>query len=101
MWWEFIALLIAGVVIANYLFGCVGVDPSARMGNATVDPTLTAETIENAVQTAINSNASIVNDVWPIVAMCFIVVAGLVAVVVLNKRQTKDIKEHTENCIHS
>lgn len=97
MRWEFAFVVILIAVTILMVAGCVGIDPSASMGDATVTPTLTAETIETAVQTAINSNASIVNDMWPVVAMCFIAVAGLVGVKYLNKRQTEDIRDHIAN----
>ena len=105
MKWElaFVVVFVVATITMILLgtVGCVGVDPSASMGDATITPALTAESIETAVQTAINSNASIVNDLWPIVAMLLIAVAGLVAVKKLNKDQTREIREHTENCTHS
>lgn len=104
MWWE-TCFLVFCLAVCLFLWmsatGCVGVDPSASMGDAIIAPALTAQQIKTAVVTAINSNASIVNDLWPLVAMAFIGVAGLVAMKKLNTRQTKEIKEHTENCTHS
>ena len=99
--WEVLCCVTIVLILLCLVNGCVAVDPSSSMRDATINPALTAETIETAVQTAINSNASIVNDLWPIVAMLFIGVGGLVMVKKLNKDQTKDIKEHTENCTHS
>ncbi len=99
MKWELVFFgLIALVIALVALAGCIGVDPSASQGDVTMPTALTAETIETAVQTAINSNASIVNDMWPVVAMCFIAVAGLVTFMVLTKRQTQEIREHVEKC---
>ncbi len=96
-----VCVVATALLIAVAQWGCIGVEPSATQGDPTVTPTMTAGDIETAVQTAINSNASIVNDLWPIVAMLFIGVAGLVLVKRFNTKQTQDIKEHTENCTHS
>lgn len=101
MWWELLFFVILSAVALGLLFGCIGVDPSASQGDPTLNTALTAKEIKTAVVTAINSNASIVNDMWPVVAMLFIAVAGLVGIKFLNTAQTKDIKEHTENCTHS
>ena len=103
MWWELLFMILIPALIGLLIgiAGCVGVDPSASQGAPTLNTALTAKEIRTAVVTAINSNASIVNDLWPVVAMLFIGVAGLVVVRVLNAQQTKDIKEHTENCTYS
>ena len=94
-----ICLLVTALLISIAQLGCVGVDPSASMDSATVTPRLSAEQIQTAVQTAINSNASIVNDLWPIVAMLLIGVGGLVLILVrvFNTAQTREIKEHIRN----
>lgn len=90
-------LIVAGLLICIPQCGCVGVDPSAAMGKATAEPQLTAAVIKNAVQTAINSNASIVNDLWPVVVMVLIAVVGLVLVKKFNTDQTSEINEHIAN----
>lgn len=91
-------VFVSALFIAIAQWGCVGVDPSASMGDSTITPRLTAGDIETAVQTAINSNASIVNDLWPIVAMLFIAVAGLVLVKRFNTVQTQEVKDHVDKC---
>lgn len=82
--------------------GCIGVDPSARMRDVSVIPKLTAREIETAVQLAINSNSSVVNDLWPFVAVILIGVGGTVwAKKIANKTlelQTQDLKDHVDKC---
>ena len=80
MWWElaWVVALLTALITILWAVGCVGIEPSAKMTNPTNDPYLSADNIQTAVQTATNSNASIVNDLWPVVAIVFIGVGGLV-----------------------
>lgn len=82
--------------------GCVAVDPSASQRDISITPALTAGQIETAIQTAINSNRSTVNDLWPIVVllvvMMAIAVAGLIYAKKITASQTQDLKDHVDKC---
>ncbi len=92
--WEIAFFVVVCIVITLTIVGCVGVDPASSMGDATITPALTAEQIQTAVQTAINNNSSVVNDLWPVVVMLFVGVIGIVSVKFLNAQQTKEVKDH-------
>ena len=98
LWLTLCCLMAAVLVLCVPQCGCINPSPSATQGDPTVTPAMTAGDIETAVQTAINSNASIVNDMWPVVAMMLIAVAGIVLVKYMTSKQTEDIKKHVDKC---
>lgn len=97
-WIAALVLTALGLVVFTPQCGCINPSPTANQGDPTVTPTMTAGDIETAVQTAINSNASIVNDMWPVVAMVFIAMIGAVLLLWITHKQTNEIREHVDKC---
>ena len=98
MWQEITLTVLIAILVVTLCNGCVGVDPTASQTVGVIAPALTAEEIRTVVQTVINSNQSIVNDLWPVVAMVLIAMVGAVVLRWVTLKQTDDIKRHVDEC---